>query len=81
MYVCVSAGTDAGVWIVLMGEDGATRQLPLDAKGNQFEKGSVDNFEILSVDLGKLSKVIIIFLFDDRFHCSLLLFRLDSYWT
>lgn len=51
------AGTDSSVWIVLNGENGSTRKMPLDAKGNQFERGKTNSFDIKSVDLGKLSKI------------------------
>ncbi|KAF6256823.1 hypothetical protein COO60DRAFT_1640423 [Scenedesmus sp. NREL 46B-D3] len=56
------AGTDAGVWIELLGElDGKATQsprLPLDNSSNNFERGAVDSFLLKKQrQLGKLTAV------------------------
>ncbi|GFN87702.1 hypothetical protein PoB_001420800 [Plakobranchus ocellatus] len=52
-----SAGTDANVHIVIYGDKGKTDDIPLDNKGDNFEKGQLDTFRFNSVDVGKPYKM------------------------
>ena len=51
------AGTDANVYITLVGEHGDTGKKFLDKPGNQFERDQTDDFQIESVDIGDLKKI------------------------
>ncbi|XP_068712219.1 retinoschisin-like [Montipora foliosa] len=52
------AGTDARVFITLIGEKGRSKEIELESKGrNDFEKGQKDTFFIETKDLGKLTAI------------------------
>merc|ERR1711974_477182 len=46
-----------GIFITVFGTLGASDKIDLDAKAKQFERGSVDEFEFETVDLGDLRNV------------------------
>ncbi|KAH3887386.1 hypothetical protein DPMN_011402, partial [Dreissena polymorpha] len=47
-----NAGTDANVVICLYGKKGKSEEIPLDNKGDNFEKGKVDLFKVNIQDVG-----------------------------
>lgn len=51
------AGTDARVFITLFGSAANTPELPLAAGRAAFEKGSVDQFSVQSVDVGDVREI------------------------
>jgi len=56
------AGTDANVYIVLIGDKGKSGKLPLkssEAGGNKFERAQTDVFYLEMSDLGKLKKLLL----------------------
>ncbi|XP_052769598.1 lipoxygenase homology domain-containing protein 1-like isoform X2 [Mya arenaria] len=53
------AGTDANVFIQMVGEKGKTKQLPIDNPKNNFERNMTDIFEVNAVNVGKLQHIII----------------------
>ena len=53
------AGTDSDVYIVLVGEDGATKRHPLDKKyHDDHERGSIGEYELYDKDVGELAFII-----------------------
>ncbi|KAG2432966.1 hypothetical protein HXX76_008694 [Chlamydomonas incerta] len=48
-----NAGTDAGIHVNLIGERGETGYVPLLANYDTFERGQVDTFELLLLDVGR----------------------------
>ena len=59
---CLGAGTDANVFIELVGERSRSAEYRLDASRinrNAFERGGKDRFDVVSVDHGRLQKVVI----------------------
>jgi hypothetical protein len=59
--VCIStpAGTDANVSCVLHGELGMTPSLRLDSSANNFERGTRDEFSVMSADVGRFTQLTI----------------------
>ena len=55
------AGTNANVKLQLYGDKGKSDTMSLDSSKNNFERGSIDKFSHVGVDLGKLLKVNHIF--------------------
>jgi len=53
------AGTDANVWMTLIGVQGKLEKVKLDNDSNNFETGKVDVFKAECLDLGDLKQVII----------------------
>lgn len=51
------AGTNANVKLQLYGDKGKSDTMSLDSSKNNFERGSIDKFSHVGVDLGKLLKV------------------------
>jgi len=51
------AGTDAEIYIQLCGEKGTSKDLQLDTKENNFEKGSLDEFSVKTNNVGWLNKI------------------------
>ncbi|XP_061409799.1 lipoxygenase homology domain-containing protein 1-like isoform X3 [Lethenteron reissneri] len=58
-----NAGTDANVYVRLVGEAGETAKIPLrtsaNKTGNKFERGRVDVFTIEGGDIGKVRRLVI----------------------
>ncbi|CAG5125007.1 unnamed protein product, partial [Candidula unifasciata] len=52
-----NAGTDANVYMVIYGDKGKSDDIPLQNKGNTFEKGQVDTFRFSTNDVGKPYKI------------------------
>lgn len=46
------AGTDANVYLMAYGEKGKSDEIPLENKGDAFEKGKEDKFKIEMVEIG-----------------------------
>ncbi|XP_052266123.1 lipoxygenase homology domain-containing protein 1-like isoform X2 [Dreissena polymorpha] len=53
------AGTDANVFIQMVGQKGMTPKLTLDNPKNNFERGMTDNFELKAVNVGQIKHIII----------------------
>jgi len=53
------AGTDANVWISIIGTEGKVEKANLDNDANNFETGQVDRFKVASLDLGDIKQIII----------------------
>lgn len=53
------AGTNARVFITLIGNKGQSPKLELTSKGNPFERGSTDTFQIVTPTVGEISKLIV----------------------
>jgi hypothetical protein len=54
------AGTDAGVYITLCGQQGSSAQLQLDTAGRDlFERGTVDEFVVDSPPVGAISSILV----------------------
>jgi len=51
------AGTDANVWIDLLGETSRSGKRPLETSRNNFERGREDVFHLETVDLGRLLQI------------------------
>lgn len=51
------AGTDAKVYIQLFGEKSTSKELRIDNKNDNFEKGDLDKFTVQSDDLGWIDKI------------------------
>jgi len=51
------AGTDASVFMELEGEKGTVGFTRLEASSKDFERGSVDTFQVQGSDIGKLTKI------------------------
>uniref|UniRef100_A0A6B2KZF9 PLAT domain-containing protein n=1 Tax=Arcella intermedia TaxID=1963864 RepID=A0A6B2KZF9_9EUKA len=51
------AGTSAGVYVTLVGENAQSDENRLESTGNAFSRNGSDVFSIRSVDLGKLEKL------------------------
>jgi hypothetical protein len=54
------AGTDSNCYLHIMGEKGDSGRLKLDKSkghGNKFERARTDEFELKSLDVGKLTKI------------------------
>ena len=54
------AGTDANVYIILIGDNGDTGKLMLrqaENTKNKFERGRTDMFTIEAMDIGKVCKL------------------------
>jgi hypothetical protein len=52
------AGTDAGVYLILCGQQGSSGQLQLEAAGRDlFERGTVDQFVVESPPVGAISSI------------------------
>jgi PLAT/LH2 domain len=55
-----SAGTDANVWLMLIGANGQTRPVMLTQSGvNNFERGREDHFDFEEADVGPLERLVI----------------------
>ena len=54
------AGTDSNVYITLVGEKGATKRHLLDKRWhNDHERGSIEEYELYDIDIGKIAFIII----------------------
>jgi len=53
------SGTDANVYITLVGQQGRLDKVKLDNDKNNFETGRIDVFNVEAVDLGELTSVTI----------------------
>jgi hypothetical protein len=53
------AGTDSGIYLRIVGQNGESREAKLDNAQNNFERGKTDLFGIESTHLGELSKIIV----------------------
>jgi len=68
LLIFEGAGTDSNIFVELIGEHGHTPRLFLnhevshDKKGDLFEKGRTDTFEVQSIDIGKVKNIYIILL-------------------
>ena len=51
------AGTDANVFVCMYGDKGKTDEIPLENKGDSFEKGNTDTFRFNTTDIGKPYKL------------------------
>lgn len=54
-----NAGTDADVRIVLYGNEGTSQSFLLDNSEDNFERGKLDTFEVVTADIGELCQVVI----------------------
>lgn len=52
-----NAGTDANVYLVIYGDKGKSDDIPLQNKGNTFERGQTDTFRFNTNDVGKPYKI------------------------
>jgi len=53
------SGTDANVYLSLIGSHGSMDKIRLDNARNNFETGRIDVFEVETLDLGELKQAII----------------------
>jgi hypothetical protein len=53
------AGTDANVYLTVVGDKGKVDKVHLDNSKNNFERGRVDVFAISSLDLGEIKHIVI----------------------
>lgn len=54
------AGTDASVYLEIVGDDGRTLRKTLDSPGHDpFERGNTDSFRILGRNVGKMTAVVV----------------------
>ena len=51
------AGSDAAVFIKLIGESGVTENIVLESGANDFERGEINEFKVQTKDIGKLAKI------------------------
>eukprot|EP00727_Mastigamoeba_balamuthi_P010665 m51a1_g6220 hypothetical protein (2032) ;mRNA; r:217273-223689 len=56
---CRGAGTDAAVFVNLVGDLGESGEKKLVGQGDLFEKGRVDTFELQLRDLGELRRLVV----------------------
>ena len=52
----LGAGTDAHVFVTLVGEKGTSQRTELKARGNPFERNMTDTFTLETPKLGKLQQ-------------------------
>ena len=51
------AGSDAAVFVKLIGETGVTDNIVLESGSNDFERGETNEFKVQTKDIGKLVKI------------------------
>lgn len=52
-----NAGTDSNVTMVIYGDKGKSDDIPLENKGDTFEQGQMDMFQVCSKDIGVPYKI------------------------
>ena len=53
------AGTDAAIFIIVVGDEGATKRQPLDSWYNDFERGDNKDYFFEDIDVGRIEYIII----------------------
>ncbi len=51
------AGTDADVYITLIGDADSTPELVLDGASNDFERSATNTFQLHAIDVGTLQRI------------------------